>query len=87
MAVRAFALLGYIEVQGDFINSRLQLMVADAGRIQHPLGCQDGVGLGIFVTEVDDLGDTALNDGFGAFIAGEKGHIDLCAPERLPLGI
>ena len=78
-----FIVPGCVEVQGDFIDS--QALADGSRRRQNPSSAwtlQNGVGLGIFVAEIDNLGDAALNDGFGAFIAGEKGRVESLRPEE-----
>lgn len=47
----------------------------------------DRKGGGVFVGEVDDLGDTGLDDGFGALVAGEKGNVEAAAFEVGGIGV
>ena len=37
----------------------------------------DIIGIGVFIAEVNDLADPALDDGLGAFIAGKQRYIKL----------
>lgn len=47
----------------------------------------DRKGGGVFVGEVDNLGNTGLDDGFGAFVAGEKGDVETTAFEADGVGV
>ena len=74
-----------VQRQGFYIG--LQLGVAHAGGIQHPLGGQVAHGVGVLVGQVDHFLHAALNDGLGALVAGEQRHIDPAAPQVTAVGV
>ena len=87
--VRAIVLLFFLrhKIRGDGLQTGAQLGVFDPCGVQHPLGGQGGHGVGVLIAEVEDLFDTALDDGLGTFVAGEQGNVELTAPEVTAVGV
>lgn len=65
-----------LQLKLDFAAVRTESTAGDAGRFEHALRCDVGFCAVVFVTVIDDFGDAGLNQGFGAFVAGEKGCIN-----------
>ena len=61
--------------QLDFAARRLIGPVFYAGHIEHAAAGDAGMGIMVFVRKVDQFLDTALDDGLGAFVAGEQRHV------------
>ena len=75
------------EVQGDGFQRGDQTGVGDAGGIQHPRGGQSAQGVGVLVGELDNFLHAALDDGLGALVAGEQGHINAAAAKVTAVGV
>ena len=64
------------ESQCQRFSCRDVLTVGYSRHVEHPLGCDDAGGIGVFILHKDHLFDTALDDGLGAFVAWEKSDVD-----------
>ena len=62
------------EVQGDGIHGGLHLGAFDTGGLEHPLGSDGGGRVGVLVGQIHHFGNAALDNGLGAFVAGEQSH-------------
>ena len=90
MGLRGFSLLLLFrgdEAEGDLLHIGFQLAVLDPGGIQHPLGGQVAHGILVLVGKVQHFLHAALDNGLGALVAGEQGHIQLAAPQIPAVGI
>ena len=51
---------------------------------QHPFGSPDAGGVRVFIVRVDDRFDAALDDGLGAFVAGDQRDVQFAALQAAP---
>lgn len=67
--------------------SRFVWLIDNASQIHHTLCSDDSIRVRVFVFAVNHAFDAALDDGFGAFVAGKERHIKGSVPEGLCAGI
>lgn len=70
------------ECQRQRFPSGNVLSIGDPRHVEHPLGGDDPGSIGVFVLHKDHFLDAALDDGFGAFVAGKEGDVDRGPFER-----
>ena len=65
-----------LQFQFDFASVRTEGAAGDAGRFEHALRGDVGLGAIVFVTVIDDFGNAGLDQSLRAFVAGEKRGIN-----------
>ena len=73
-----------IEGQQDLRDPRFYLTAKYTRFGKHHAGCLGGIGVFVFVGKVNDFGYARLYDGFGTFVTGKQGGVDLAAAEVHP---
>ena len=76
-----------LEIDICLAARRLILLVLDSGSVKHLACCHSSIQVVVLVIEINDLADTLLDQGLGAFIAREKSDINSGSCEVTSLGI